>query len=71
MLFSTGITGWGVYDVNVRFRIYLFFTLGIFAFASVMYWRLQLFTASEYVEIPSRNLVKLHRDVTKNTLKEN
>lgn len=65
MLFSSGITGWGVYDVNVRFRIYLFFTLGIFAFASLMYWRLALFSTVEYVEIPIHNKVKVRVDATK------
>ncbi len=42
----------GVYNLGFRFRLYLFLVFGILAFGSVMYWRMQLMLASEYVEFP-------------------
>lgn len=58
-MFNEGIAGSGLQDVNVRFRMYLFVTMGIFAFGSVMFWRAQLFIASDYVEFPEHKITKI------------
>ncbi len=58
-MFSEGIAGSGLTDVNVRFRMYLFVTMGIFAFGSVMYWRAQLFISAEYVEFPVHKVTQV------------
>lgn len=56
-MFSQGLAGSGIHDVNVRFRMYLVVTVALFAFGSVLFWRAQLFMASEYVEMPQHGKV--------------
>jgi hypothetical protein len=51
-MFYDGLTGSGVQDVNVRFRMYLVITVAIFALGSLLYWRSQNLIAAEYVELP-------------------
>lgn len=51
-MYSNGISGSGIGDANVRFRMYLVVTVGITAFGSVLFWRAQLLVNSEYVEFP-------------------
>lgn len=47
----------GVQDnFSVSSRVYIFLVMGVFALASVLYWRTQLFLSSEYVEMPLRGL---------------
>lgn len=57
-MFSSGMAGSGIHDVNARFRMYLVVTVGIFAFGSVLFWRTQLLLASEYVEMPQHKVRK-------------
>jgi hypothetical protein len=60
MLFGSDLTGSAIHDVNVRFRMYFVFTVGIFALGSILLWRAQLFVASEYVEIPEHVVRSKH-----------
>lgn len=52
-MFSSGMAGSGVKDINMRFRMYTVVTVALFAFGAVLYWRGQLFVSSDYVEFPS------------------
>lgn len=56
LMFNEGIAGSGLQDTNVRFRMYLVFTMGIFAFGSLMYWRSQALVAADYVELPKHKI---------------
>ncbi len=56
-MFSEGIAGSGLQDTNVRFRMYLIFTIGIFGFGSIMYWRSQALVAADYVELPKHKIL--------------
>lgn len=56
-MFSEGIAGSGLQDTNTRFRMYLIFTVGIFAFGSLMYWRSQSLLAADYVEFPKHKII--------------
>lgn len=65
-MFSDGLTGSGIHDPSVRFRMYLIFTVAIFAFGSVMYWRSQALLASEFVEFPNHKPTKQAQAGSKN-----
>ncbi|MBP9686865.1 MAG: hypothetical protein KBD66_03645 [Candidatus Doudnabacteria bacterium] len=54
-MFSSGMSGAGVKDVNVRFRMYTIVTVALFAFGTLLYWRGQLFVSSDYVELPQHD----------------
>lgn len=54
-MFSAGMTGSGVKDINARFRMYTIVTVALFAFGSLLYWRGQLFVANDYVELPQHD----------------
>ena len=41
-----------VYVSNFRLRFFLVFLAGLLAFASIIYWRSQLYVSQEYVEFP-------------------
>lgn len=66
MLFGSDLTGSAIRDVNVRFRMYFVFTVGIFALGSVLFWRAQLFVASDYVEMP-QHIVRSKQAKASNT----
>lgn len=53
-MLSYGLTGSGVHDESVRFRMYLVVVVGIFAFGSVLYWRSELLRSSDYYEMPKK-----------------
>lgn len=54
-MFSSGMSGSGIKDVNVRFRMYTLVTVALFAFGTLLYWRGQLFVSSDYVDLPQHD----------------
>ena len=44
------IQGTGLHDKNARLRFLVYMFMGVIAFGSVLYWRTQLMTTTEYVE---------------------
>ncbi len=54
-MFSSGMAGSSVRDINVRFRMYAFFTVALFALGTVLYWRGALFVSTDYVELPQHD----------------
>lgn len=61
-MFSSGMTGSLIHDASPRFRMYLVVVVGIFALGSVLFWRAQLFVASEYVDLPEHGRTLKHME---------
>lgn len=69
-MFSNDIAGSGIHDASPRFRMYAIVTVAIFALGSVLFWRTQLFVASDYVELPMHKVRPVKAALYDDTLNE-
>lgn len=56
-MFSDNIAGSGIHDASPRFRMYLVVTVAIGALGTVLFWRSQLLTAADYVDVPQHGTI--------------
>lgn len=57
-----GLQGSGLSDTNTRLRFFLIVFMGLIAMGSVLYWRSQLISTTEYVDLGPTHKIKKSDD---------